>query len=307
MNMLHVIKSMVILYVYNVFYLIIHGELVESMHSITMAVIIVKGACFMNSMLMIFSIFFVLCELGVQAAAQEQAQLNYALCMAATLGQDQEAERLLAAGAKPDAPADNFNETALHRAAAEGHINIVRSFLNHGADPGVRSNLDETVLHSAIGNNSHTCVAIVKVLIDLGIDVNSKEALEDNTCLHLIATNEYISNRYAFHIIKALIDAGACKDEQDSKGSTPMGKGFSARHQLKKENPVKACMLASRRAFMCIYPPTTKREERIVSMLLRVYNDDSSVAQQAQSELEEYELFDIHTYHIFEPYLHDSL
>lgn len=261
----------------------------------------------MKSGLTIFSIFFLLCVQGVHAAAQEQYQLNYALCIAATHGQDAEAERLLATGAQPDAPASNFSETALHRAAAGGHINMVRSFLDHGADPNVRSNFGETVLHAAIGNDKMSCVEIIKALIDAESDVNAKETIDGNTCLHLIATNEYISNRYAFHVIKVLIDAGACKDEQDHNGSTPEGKGFSARHQLKKEDPGKACMLASRRAFMCIYPPITKREERIVSMLMRLYNDDAAVAKQAQEELEGYELFDIHTYHIFEPYLHDNL
>lgn len=252
----------------------------------------------------------IMASILLHSAAQDQPiwQRNEALCIAASSGDETEVECLLKAHAQPNVPASAFGETALHCAAAGGHLKIVQLLLAYEADPNVRSNFTETSLHTVIEHldkAKSSGVAIIQALIEAEVDVNTKESLEGNTGLHLIATNVYISNRYAFHIIKALVDAGADKEERNNKGFTPAEKAYAVQHQLKKDDPGKAYMLASRAAFMRIFPPATSDEEEIIALLFQLYSFDAHIATTTGEEIELLQLQDMHAYHKLEPYLHD--
>jgi ankyrin repeat protein len=76
-------------------------------------------------------------------------------------------------------------ETALHLAAGEGHLEIVKLLLEHGADVNAKTAY-ETALHLAAGEGH---LEIVKLLLEHGADVNAKTAVRNMTyCWHSIPT-----------------------------------------------------------------------------------------------------------------------
>lgn len=258
-------------------------------------------------MLYIFFLFYghLLCTAAHDGLHQQQ--LNDALCIAAENGRDQEIKQLLASSADANALAAAFGQSALHVAAAAGHVSSVKLLLQR-ADPARLSHFDETPVHTAlayVGNNYEQVVLIIQALLNAGTPVAPKELLKGNTGLHLVAKDYFMPNRYALHILKMLLDAGACKEEKNNKGITPIEKTTVLSRRFKKDDFEKSHMLAARAAFMRIYPPINELEERIVSTVLRVHALDPEIAKAAREEIEALELHDMLTYHIFEPYLRD--
>jgi ankyrin repeat protein/uncharacterized glyoxalase superfamily protein PhnB len=74
----------------------------------------------------------------------------------------------LARVSQPDAPHEGW--TGLHAAAKAGHVDLVRTLLEHGADPNAREAGDNTsALHWAA---AHGLLETVRVLLDAGADVH---------------------------------------------------------------------------------------------------------------------------------------
>ncbi|CAI7775162.1 unnamed protein product [Closterium sp. NIES-53] len=78
------------------------------------------------------------------------------LCRLASSSNSHQLARLLEFGADPNS-ADYDGRTALHVAAAEGHLNVVKVLLQGGASPSVRDRWQRTPMDEARDNN-HTVV-----------------------------------------------------------------------------------------------------------------------------------------------------
>jgi ankyrin repeat protein len=90
------------------------------------------------------------------------------LHLAAFFGGPEAVRALLAAGADPNADADNtFNVRPIHSAAAVGDRESVRALLEAGADPNVRQEHDYTPLHGAAHSGD---AELVRLLLAHGAD-----------------------------------------------------------------------------------------------------------------------------------------
>src|SRR3954471_19786614 len=91
------------------------------------------------------------------------------LHLAAFFGGAEAVRALLAAGADPDADADNvFKVHPIHSASAVGDHASVRALLEAGATPNVKQQGGFTPLHAAAHNND---VALAELLLAHGADV----------------------------------------------------------------------------------------------------------------------------------------
>lgn len=108
----------------------------------------------------------------------------------------------------PTATHVQLGETALHKAAYNGHLDVLRVLLGAGADPHVAQLDKNTPLHYAAAQG-HAKVAAM--LLDAGADV---DAMSNNgTPLHDAAHRGHID------AIRVLLGAGASKDLEGSDAS----------------------------------------------------------------------------------------
>ena len=129
------------------------------------------------------------------------------ICFAVAKGRGEIVEYLLEKGANPDAGV-KFGG-ALHVAAQNEREDIVRAFLEHGADVNLRNRWQQTPLHRTTKNESD---AIAKLLIAGGADVAAKDGW-GRTPLHRCRSKP---------VAEALLAAGADVNAADSKGLTPL-------------------------------------------------------------------------------------
>jgi ankyrin repeat protein len=111
---------------------------------------------------------------GVRFLARNGADVNapnefvdVPLLDAASLGNDEVAEVLLAHGADPNATSE-AQGNVLHCAVRSGNAHLVRRLIEAGADPNYRTDFDETVF-DALPDDFETRTAIVAVLKEYGI------------------------------------------------------------------------------------------------------------------------------------------
>jgi len=69
---------------------------------------------------------------------------------------------LIAAGADVNA-IDQNNETALHKAASGGYLEIIELLLKEGADPNIREMLGELAVEQALPRKAEKIKALFKV------------------------------------------------------------------------------------------------------------------------------------------------
>lgn len=103
-------------------------------------------------------------------------------------------------------------ETALHKAAARGHRDVVQLLLEKGASTKVMNTSDETPLHLAasLGHNS-----IVELLLTKGASIEAVTNME-NTPLHLAASRGHTST------VELLLMKGASIQAGNLLGYTPL-------------------------------------------------------------------------------------
>lgn len=155
-----------------------------------------------------------------------------ALHIAVRRGDVRLVKELLARGADPDVrlvkatPARRISDdvalprplvgtTPLWLAAYYGQVEILRELAAHNATPTLTSNNGATVLMAAIGRNQMNALEMVKILADLGIDVNAADE-EGNTALHRAASSGFDP------LVQFLVERGAELEAENTKGETPL-------------------------------------------------------------------------------------
>ena len=130
-------------------------------------------------------------------------------------GDVDEVRSLLNDGADPN-EAQGDGLTALHVAAQEGHVEIVRLLLDAGATVDAKSRIgDYTPLHLA-NQGAHTSVA--RALVEAGADVSAPTSTSGVTALHLAA--QVVGGQGA---VKMLLESGAPVDATEAQaGQTPL-------------------------------------------------------------------------------------
>jgi len=154
-------------------------------------------------------------------------------------------ERLLAAGAEPNARTREFpherryivavvgsvawvdlaGQTPFLRAAAAGDLRVMRLLLEHGADPNIATEAGTTPLMVAAGVNwavaetfdegPAALLAAVRLAHELGLEVNAQNSMG-------IAAIHGAANRGANDVIEYLAANGARLDVRDREGRTPL-------------------------------------------------------------------------------------
>ncbi|MCF4969584.1 ankyrin repeat domain-containing protein [Nostoc sp. CMAA1605] len=164
-------------------------------------------------------------EKDIQAALKRKArEANQAVedfIDAAMYGTLAEVQQALSNGIDVNAIGSN-GQTALMYAANYGHIQVIQSLLNAGADPNILSDSDDglgegmTALMQVAGSffagNRHE---VVKLLVQAGADMNLR-GLGGKTALMYAANNGsgYIES------VKTLVNLGADLDVRDDDGNT---------------------------------------------------------------------------------------
>ena len=134
------------------------------------------------------------------------------LNQAATNGDITKIERLLDAGADPNAR-NEWGATALHGGATiNGHIDIIKALLDAGTDPNTRNISGYTALHITAADGQP---AAINALLDAGAYINIYY-YEGLTALHDAARFGKVK------AITALLDAGAAGNLPNKKGEYPI-------------------------------------------------------------------------------------
>ena len=122
----------------------------------------------------------------------------------------------------------NSRTTALHYAAKNGVVDIVKLLIENGADINIVNDRGNTPLHYAAKNGY---IDIIKLLIENGADVNL-QWLNCTTALHYAAKS---GNAESVHL---LLTKGAKIDQKDGFNATPMyySKNIQTFELLKLDN-----------------------------------------------------------------------
>ncbi|KAF8417411.1 ankyrin repeat-containing domain protein [Tirmania nivea] len=119
--------------------------------------------------------------------------------------------RMLSKGISIDAE-NSYGETALHVAAAKGHIGRVKVLIEKGATIDAITKNDWTALHVA-SRNGH--IEVMKVLLDRGANIDATD--KDNwTALHLAAESSHME------VVIMLLDRGATIHATDKDNWTAL-------------------------------------------------------------------------------------
>lgn len=112
-----------------------------------------------------------------------------ALHLAAREGHNEAVQRLLGAGADPNAATNvcYYQATTLFAAAMMGHVGVVQQLLNAGGRFDVGNSHGYTPLHAAAGSGQ---LAVVQLLIGAGANV-STPAIAGHTALHEAAADKH--------------------------------------------------------------------------------------------------------------------
>ncbi|XP_041463333.1 transient receptor potential cation channel subfamily A member 1 homolog isoform X1 [Lytechinus variegatus] len=130
---------------------------------------------------------------------------------------------------------DRYDNTALHVAAENGYLGIVRILLNNGAELDWKNEDEETPIHVAAANG-HT--AVVMEFVKREESTINDEDENSNTPLHKAATAGHAKT------VRALIDAGADIESRNQQLWTPLdcaaSKGWvkTAYALLENDSPV---------------------------------------------------------------------
>lgn len=134
-------------------------------------------------------------------------------------------ERLLKAGARLNFE-DDDNRTPLLRAASRGDLALVRLLIRHGAD--IRDTLDSgftPLVAAATGRNLRgSTTEVLRLLLDKGVSVNTRDERDDGTALMGAAFVGSLPN------VRLLLDRKAAVNARDWRGETALMKAAQQGH-----------------------------------------------------------------------------
>ena len=176
-----------------------------------------KRSCLLQGLGVLALIVLVGCGFNPQTPNldEDDGTIDEQLVQAITAEDAAEVEELLSAGANPNA-LDSDGNALLPLAAKSGHLEIVQSILDNGADVNSTmspSGSGRTALMEAVRNNRGQ---VVDVLIAGGADVDLPESDSGFTALHYAAAFK------STDIVNTLIENGADPNLQANDGYTPL-------------------------------------------------------------------------------------
>ena len=145
-----------------------------------------------------------------------------ALQLASVNGNSRVVDCLLDHGADPNFQDDDlWRLTPVSLAAKFGYVEIVRLFLEYGANANLRDINGLTLLHHACSASGNS---LVRLLLEHGATPNARDK-KGRTPLHLVSsllwhTDDVISSR--LEIARTLFAHGADVDAEDEEGRTPL-------------------------------------------------------------------------------------
>ena len=107
--------------------------------------------------------------------------------------------------------------TALHIAAANGHVEMVKFLLAKGADVNVQDASNDSVYTPLLVAASKSNAEMVKVLLDHGADINQKGDHFQGTALQLVLWRVKEVEQKSIDTIKLLLDRGLDVDVTDDE------------------------------------------------------------------------------------------
>jgi ankyrin repeat protein len=155
----------------------------------------------------------------VQALLADDSELVHAtdeyggtpLHNAANFGHDEVVTSLLEAGADPNKKDDDLR-TPLHYAVLEGHEGIVKLLLEQGAEPNTKDKHGGISLHPA-ASRGHG--ALTALLLEHGARADTLDE-EGKGPLYIAAYNGHVP------VVELLLEGGADIDAADQEGRTPL-------------------------------------------------------------------------------------
>lgn len=132
-----------------------------------------------------------------------------------------------------DALTEDLQNSAMHRAAAPGHVGVVEALLRFRASPTPPLMNGRTPLHRAA---RHGHAAVVRVLLGAGAPTDAQD-LEGATAMHLAAGggSEWASERCLAEVVQCLKEHGASTAIQDEEGLTAEGVALRGRFETMAE------------------------------------------------------------------------
>ena len=112
-----------------------------------------------------------------------------------------------------DIEATDKGQQAIHVAAGQGHVDIARLLLQHGASVSARDHDGRMPLHLA-AFHGHT--DMLELLLDHGALLDPTERRQSSAALHGAARNGHVG------CVEALLARGANRDLRDSMGRDPL-------------------------------------------------------------------------------------
>src|SRR6266702_2937545 len=149
-----------------------------------------------------------LLNIGADANAQRDDHTT-PLHLAAANGHLEIIRTLLVHGVDVNAAATRDNRTPLHEASKGGHVDIVRLLIQNGADAS--TDLQRLLLLASSSRSAET----VQLFIQLGADVNARDG-SHSTPLHLATSQKDAQT------VRLLMQHGVDVDAQDQAHSTPL-------------------------------------------------------------------------------------
>jgi len=155
------------------------------------------------------------------------ADVNYlnadgrtALMYAAEEGAANAIRILIKNGADPKLHGSDRGYAAIHLAASDGHVEVIREMLDKGISPDLVDHDKATPLHHAASDGHED---VIKVLLDAGASANAKDN-EGRTPLHLAADDGQ------YGVVAMLLDNGVGPDVLDNRDRTPLMIAAGERH-----------------------------------------------------------------------------
>jgi len=121
--------------------------------------------------------------------------------------------KLVSLGANPRHQNDSTEESALHRACDNGHIDLARYLLNCRCNPNVADKWGWTALHRVCWLGRHDLAAL---LLDNGAEIHCARKIDGDTPLHIATKSGSRS------MIQLLLDRGARIEDRNARGRTPL-------------------------------------------------------------------------------------